>query len=71
MMKQLQAIKTVIRTSRDMVFVFGENGRQVPEYQGEYQEVRETVLRNAGPGTVFKHWPEASAEPVNVPRARW
>jgi hypothetical protein len=64
-------IKTVIRTPEDMVFVFSENGRQVPEYQGFYLEVHELILRNAGTGTIFKHWPAASAEPEMVLRNNW
>lgn len=71
MIEQTMIIKTAIRTPGNMIFVFGEDGRQVPEYQGEYHEVREAVLRNAGIDTVFKHWPEESAEPEIVSRDNW
>ena len=71
MIKPTMTIKTAIRTAEDMVFVFNEDGRQVPEYQGRYQEVRESILRNAGVGTIFKHWPAVSAEPEIITRDNW
>jgi hypothetical protein len=64
-------IKTAIRTPGNMTFVFGEDGRQAPEYQGWYREVRDSILRNAGIDTIFKRWPDASAEPEIVSRDNW
>lgn len=32
-------IRTVIRCQNNMVLVFDGKGKQIPSYQGEYQEV--------------------------------
>lgn len=71
MIKQTITIQTVIRTPEDMVFVFSEDDRQVPKYQGMYREVRELILRNTGADTIFKHWPTISVEPGIVARNNW
>ncbi|GAJ09802.1 unnamed protein product, partial [marine sediment metagenome] len=39
-------IKSVIRADNGLVAVFDENDEQIAEYQGEYEEVREKVLRD-------------------------
>ena len=64
-------IKTVIRTSNDMVMVFDANGEQMPEYQGQYADVRDRILRDAPAGTVFNHWFTHSLEPAKVLANRW
>jgi len=46
-------IKSVITSGTGMVAVFDENEEQIPEYQGEYDEVRENILRDAPPNAVF------------------
>ena len=40
-------IKSVIKSEKGMVIVFDEKGEQLPDYQGDYQEVKEKVLRDA------------------------
>lgn len=40
-------IKSVIKSEKGMVMVFDENGEQVTEYQGMYEEVKEKILRHA------------------------
>jgi hypothetical protein len=64
-------IKTVIRTKNGMVMVFDEWGEQMPEYQGQYDDVRETVVANAAAGCVFNHWFGRSPRPESVPAERW
>lgn len=64
-------LKTVIRTQTDMVMVFNENGLQISEYQGRYEDVKESILLNASRDTVFKHWHENAEEPENVPFNYW
>ncbi len=49
-------IKTVIRLRNDMVMVFDVEGEQIPEYQGQYEDVKERILRDAPAGTEFNHW---------------
>jgi hypothetical protein len=64
-------MKTVIRLRNNMVVVFDAAGEQIPEYQGQYEDVRERILRDALPGTVFKHWFGYSLEPRTVPAENW
>jgi len=64
-------MKTVIRTQTDMVIVFDENDRQIPEYQGRYADVKTKILRDAVDGTEFKHWHENSPEPEIVAPNNW
>jgi hypothetical protein len=49
-------IKTVIRIRNNMVIVFDAEGEQIPQYQGQYQDVKGIILRDAPAGTVFNHW---------------
>ena len=46
-------IKSVIKTEKGMVIVFDEKGEWIPEYQGQYEEVKEKILRDAPPEAVF------------------
>ena len=64
-------IKTVIRLRNDTVMVFDEAGEQIPEYQGQYQQVRESILCHAPAGAVFNHWFGYSSEPVVMPTNNW
>jgi len=64
-------IKSVIRCPNDMVLVFDQDEEQIPEYQGRYQEVREGILKDAPPETVFGHWLDDEADIITVPREEW
>jgi hypothetical protein len=64
-------IKTVIRTKNDMVLVFDEKGEQIPRYQGYYNRVKENILADARPGSIFNHWFGYSPEPEVVRLDRW
>jgi hypothetical protein len=54
-----------------MVMVFDEDGEQLPEYQGSYAEVRESILKDAPPDTVFAHWTGQKTKPQTVARTDW
>ena len=40
-------IKTVVRCPEDLVLVFDPDGEEIPEYQGQYQVLREKILNEA------------------------
>ena len=64
-------MKTIIRTADDMVMVFDSNGEQLTEYQGNYHELREKILRDAPADAVFVHWFGLEPEPEFVTRENW
>ena len=64
-------IKAAIRCENNMVMVFDEEGEQIPEYQGQYEEVKESILKDASPNAVFGYFPEHEAELEIVPREEW
>lgn len=66
-----QSIKTVIRCLNDMVIVFDKRGEQVPEYQGRYEEVKESILKYAPPEAVFGRFPDCETELQVIPREQW
>jgi hypothetical protein len=61
-------IKSVIRADNGLVAVFDENDEQIQEYQGEYEEVREKILRDAPPDVVFGR---ITTTIESVPREEW
>ena len=65
---RITMIKTVIRIKNNMVIVFDADGEPVPQYQGQYEDVKEIILRDAPAGTVFNHWfgytPKFEAVPI-------
>ena len=64
-------IKTVIRIKNDMVLVFDEKGEQLPCYQGFYDDVKDKILADIQPGSVFNHWFGYSLKPVPVASEWW
>ena len=40
-------ISDVIKFQNGMVMVFDEQGEQIPEYQGRYEEVRDKIMADA------------------------
>lgn len=64
-------IKTVIKSTDGMVIVFDERGEQIPQYQGRYDEVKESILRDAPPEARFGHFPTGELELRLVPREEW
>ena len=64
-------IKTAIKCPNGIVMVFDKGGRQVPEYQGQYQEVKEGILKNAPPDAIFGYFLNYESELRAVPREEW
>jgi hypothetical protein len=64
-------IKVAIRFKNNMVLAFDEEKEQIPEYQGQYDEARESILRDAPPDAVFAHGFTNSGELGKVPREEW
>ena len=64
-------IRTVIRCQNDMVMVFDKKGEQIPEYQGQYEEVKESILKDAPLNAVFGYLPDYKTELQIVPREEW
>jgi hypothetical protein len=64
-------IKSVIRCPNDMVIVFDDNDEQIPEYQGQYNEVKERILQDAPPEAVFGYWFDFATDIKTVPREEW
>ncbi len=64
-------IKIVIRSPNNMVIVFDEKGEQMPQYQGQYSEVREKILKDAPPSARFTYLPDYDAKLEIVPREEW
>lgn len=54
-----------------MVMVFDENGRQMPDYQGEYTEVKEKVLNDAPQDAEFQHIHHRGTDFDIVKREDW
>jgi hypothetical protein len=64
-------IRTVIRLKNNMVMVFDAEGEQVPDYQGQYEDVKDRILRDASAGTAFNHWFGYELEPKAAPAENW
>ncbi len=64
-------IKTIIRLRNDAVMVFDAEGEQVPECQGQYEEVKGKILGEAPPDAEFTHWFGCAAVPETVYPEGW
>jgi len=64
-------IKSVIKCPNNMVMVFDEEEEQIPGYQGRYEEVKESILKDAPPEAIFGHWIDYEADIRTVPREEW
>ncbi len=64
-------IKTAIRCPNNMVMVFDKRGEQIPEYQGEYEEAKESILKDAPPTAVFGYLSDYEPELREVPKEEW
>ena len=64
-------IKIAIRFKNNMVVVVDEEGEQIPEYQGQYEEVKQSILKDAPPDAIFAHGFTNSGELRKVPREEW
>ena len=54
-----------------MVMVFDEKGEQIPEYQGCYIVLKEKIMADAPPGSIFNHWFGNTAKPDVVQEKCW
>jgi len=54
-----------------MVLVFDDDEEQIQEYQGWYQQVRELILKDAPPDTVFGYWFNYESDIATLPREEW
>ena len=59
---QVMAVKAVFRFANGMVAVCDENGQQIPELQGRFEEMREAIEAAADERTEFHGWPEKEDE---------
>ena len=64
-------IRTAISFQSNIVMVFDAEGEQIPEYQGQYEDVKGSILRDASPDTVFTRWFNCDIEPSTVSREEW
>ncbi len=64
-------IKTVMRLGDDQVMVFDACGEELPEYQGDYEQVKAAIMAAATPQTLFLHWCDEAGEPRPVSREDW
>jgi len=64
-------IKTAIRFRNNMVMVFDKWGEQIPEYQGQYGKVKQSILADALPDTIFALGFTDAGELRQVPREEW
>jgi len=64
-------IKTVMRFRNNMVMVFDKWGEQIPKYQGQYEKVKESILGDALPDTIFALGFTDAGELRKVPREEW
>ena len=64
-------IKTVIRYPNDMVIVFDIKGEQIPEYAGQYEGIKKSILKDALPNIAFAYLSDFIPELQEVPREEW
>ena len=69
--ESIQVIKYVIKTQNGMVLVFDDRGEQISEYQGQYEQVRLCILRDAPVNAVFSYVFNYESELKTVPREEW
>ncbi|GAI27704.1 unnamed protein product [marine sediment metagenome] len=64
-------IKAVFRFQNNMVMVFDKKGEQIPKYQGQYEEVKGSILKDAPIDAVFACGFTDAGELLKVPREEW
>ncbi len=64
-------IKAVIRSQNNMVMVFDESGEQVAGYQGQYERVKECILKDAPVDALFAHGFTNTGGLRKIPREEW
>lgn len=66
-----QVIKSIIKTPNGMVLVFDGKGEQIPEYQGQYENVKPNILKDAPPSAEFSYAFDNKTEIKVVSRKEW
>ena len=66
-----RVINTVIKSQNGTVMAFDADGEQIPEYQGQYDDVKESILRDAPTDALFTHWFDDGVRPLVVSREDW
>jgi hypothetical protein len=66
-----RVIKTVIKSWNGMVLVFDNKGEQMPKYQGRYEDIKESILKDAPPEAIFSQISGNDFTLEVVPRAEW
>ncbi len=64
-------IRPAIKFQDNVVMVFDGRVRQLPKYQGQYEEVKEGILRDAPPDAVFAYFSDYEAQIKVVSRGEW
>ena len=66
-----QAIKSVIKAPNNMVWVFDGKGEEIPEYQGQYEKVKSSILKDAPPSAEFGYAFDNETKLKTVLREKW
>ena len=64
-------IKAAVRFQNNMVIVFDKRGEQIPEHQGQYEKVKESILRYATSDVIFAHGFTDAGELRKVSKEEW
>ena len=64
-------IRAVMRFENDMIMVFDNRGKQITEYQGQYEQIKESILRDAPSDAYFYRCYTRYSEFKAVPREQW
>lgn len=64
-------IRAAIKFQNSMVVVLDKDGEQLSKYQGRYEDVKESILKDAPPGAVFGHWFDDEISIRKVLREEW
>lgn len=64
-------INIVIKLRNDMVMVFDADGEQIPEYQGQFEDVKTSILRDAPQEAIFACWFNHDPMPEIIFREGW
>ena len=64
-------IKTAVRLQNNTVMVFDRRGKQIPKYQGQYDEVKESILKEAPEDTIFAHGFNNDGKLLKVSQEEW
>jgi len=66
-----QGIRAVIKAPNGMVLVFDGREEQIPEYQGQYEQVKPHILQDAPPSAVFSYAFDYESKLKTVSREEW